>query len=306
MADSLSLEVPEHLDGERLDKALAVLLDVSRSQARALVDVGVSVDGEPARAADRVRAGNVVTAPVPESVVSLEPEHIEFEVLHEDPALIVVDKPAGLVVHPGAGRQRGTLAAGLLERFPDLDGVGTPGRWGIVHRLDRDTSGVLLVARTREAYEVLSTDLARHRVGRTYTALVHGLFATETGTIEAPVGRDPFRPTRRAVLAGGKPAVTHYEVIDEYRGAGLSLIDVRLETGRTHQIRVHMAAIGHPVVGDRTYSTLNSPVATPRVFLHARRVDLHHPASGEPVFYEAPLPEDLVDVLDSLAAIRSG
>jgi 23S rRNA pseudouridine1911/1915/1917 synthase len=306
MADSLSLEVPEHLDGERLDKALAVLLDVSRSQARALVDVGVSVDGEPARAADRVRAGNVVTAPAPESVVSLEPERIDFEVIHEDPALIVVDKPAGLVVHPGAGRQGGTLAAGLLERFPDLDGVGTPGRWGIVHRLDRDTSGVLLVARTREAYEVLSTDLARRRIGRTYAALVHGMFATQTGTIDAPVGRDPFRPTRRAVLAGGKAAVTHYEVIDEYPGAGVTLLDVRLETGRTHQIRVHMAAIGHPVMGDRTYSTLNAPVATPRVFLHARRVDLRHPASGEPVFYEAPLPEDLCGVLDALTAMRSG
>jgi 23S rRNA pseudouridine1911/1915/1917 synthase len=306
VADTLRFEVPEELEGDRVDKALATLLDVSRAQARALVDEGVLVDGTPARPSDRVSAGAVLVSPTPPLVTRLQPEPVAFDVIHEDDALIVVDKPSGLVVHPGSGRTEGTLAAGLLDRYPDLEGVGVPGRWGLVHRLDRDTSGVLLVARTRDAFEKLGTDLARRRIARVYTALAHGTFGAQTGTIDAPIGRDPARPTRRAVVPGGKPAVTHYEVITEYPGAGLTLLELTLETGRTHQIRVHMAAIEHPLLGDRAYSTGNKPVRAPRLFLHARRVDLVHPASGEAVAFEAPLPPDLVDALDALTPTAYG
>ena len=305
MADTLKIEVPDDLAGERVDRALATLLRVSRAKARALLDEGVLIEGSPAKPSDRVRPGMTLESPLPTDTVELKPEPVEFDVIHEDDSLIVVDKPPGMVVHPGAGRTEGTLAAGLLHRFPDLEGVGTSGRWGLVHRLDRDTSGVLLVGRTQEAFEKLSSDLANRRIARIYTAMVHGTFATETGTIDAPIGRDPARPTRRAVIPGGKPAVTHYEVVRQYPEVGLSLLEVRLETGRTHQIRVHMTAIDHPVLGDRMYSTSNKAIRSPRVFLHARRVELGHPATGEDVAYEAPLPMDLTRVLESLSSTGS-
>jgi len=300
VADTLKLEVPERLEGDRIDKALADLLGLSRAQARMLLDRGVLVDGSPAKPSDRVRAGAQIVSPVPVAVVEVQAEPVDFGVIHEDPDLIVVDKPPGLVVHPGAGQRAGTLAAGLLHRYPELEGVGTPGRWGLVHRLDRDTSGVLLVARTRPAFDLLSSELRSRQIGRVYITLVHGLFATPTGTIDAPIGRDQARPTRRAVIAGGKPAVTHYEVVEAYPEADVSLLEVTLETGRTHQIRVHMTAVDHPVIGDRTYSALNHPVSTPRIFLHARSVRLHHPTSGEEVAYTSPLPADLTRVLDAL------
>jgi len=306
VAETLKLEVPERLEGDRIDKALADLLDLSRTQARSLLDVGVLVDGTPAKPSDRVRAGSEIVSPVPVAVVRIQAEPVDFGVIHEDPDLIVVDKPPGLVVHPGAGRKDATLAAGLLHRYPELEGVGTPGRWGLVHRLDRDTSGVLLVARTGLAFDQLSSELRRRHIGRVYNTLVQGLFATPTGTIDAPIGRDQSRPTRRAVVAGGKPAVTHYEVVEAYPEADVSLLVVKLETGRTHQIRVHMAAIDHPVIGDRTYSAINHPVSTPRIFLHARTVRLRHPTSGEEVAYTSPLPADLTRVLDALGHGASG
>jgi len=305
MADSLTFEVPDSLDGERVDKAVAALLEVSRAQARSILEEGgVTVDGASARPADRVQAGSVLTSPPPAVRPALEPRPVRFEVIHEDDSLIVVDKPAGLVVHQGAGRAEESLAEGLLHRFPEIEGVGEPGRWGIVHRLDRDTSGVILVARTGASYERLTADLAERRVLKAYTALVEGELATETGTVDAPIGRDPERPTRRAVVAGGKPAVTHYEVVEWFPDAGVSLLDVDLETGRTHQIRVHMAAIDHPVVGDRVYSTSRRRV--PRIFLHARRVELRHPATGDQVVFESPLPADLSRVLAELARGSAG
>lgn len=306
MADTLKLEVPERLDGDRVDKVLAVLLEVSRAQARALLDAGVLLDGSPARPSDRVRAGAVVESPSPAGAAVLVAEAAEFGVIYEDLDMIVVDKPAGLVVHPGSGHQRPTLAAGLLHRYPELEGVGDAGRWGLVHRLDRDTSGVLLVARSAAAYERLSSDMARRRIRRMYTALVHGGFATPTGTIDAPIGRDPARPTRRAVVAGGKPAVTHYEVIEELPTAGVSLLEVALATGRTHQIRVHLASIDHPVVGDKTYSSLTEALGSPRIFLHAHQVGLHHPSTGEELGFTAPLPADLTGVLDFLRSAEDG
>ncbi|HEY6628358.1 MAG TPA: RluA family pseudouridine synthase [Acidimicrobiia bacterium] len=303
MADTLTFEVPEPLDGMRVDKAIASLLGVSRFVARELVDRGVVLDGNAARPRDRVRTGSVIETPHPAVELSLQPEDVPFDVLYEDDALLVVDKPAGVVVHPGSGTKEGTLAAGLLNRYPELEGVGEPGRWGLIHRLDKDTSGTLIVARTEDAYRSLVDDLSARRIARTYITLVYGLFPVPTGTIDAPIGRDPSRPTRRAVSPTGKSAVTHYELIEEFPQHEVALLEVNLETGRTHQIRVHLAAIEHPVIADRTYSPFNTRVKSPRIFLHARRVRLNHPVSGAEVSVESPLPEDLQTVLDGL---RSG
>jgi 23S rRNA pseudouridine1911/1915/1917 synthase len=205
------------------------------------------------------------------------------------------------VVHPGSGRTGGTLAAGLLDRYPELVGVGAEDRWGLVHRLDKDTSGAILVARTREAFEALTAELRRRQITRTYTALVEGEMGAATGTIEAPVGRDPTQPTRRAVTHGGKHARTHYEVVRYFPDSVASLLSVRLETGRTHQIRVHFAAIGHPVVGDRVYGATRKDLGSPRTFLHASRLEFTHPESRRRLEVEAPLPTDLSEVLEGLS-----
>lgn len=300
MANQIRSEIPGGLDGERLDKALAIILDLSRAASRALIERGVSVDGSPARASDRVSAGSTVVSPEPEREQELTAEPVDFGVLYEDDQVVVVDKPAGLVVHPGSGRARGTLAAGLLHRYPEIEGVGAADRWGLVHRLDRDTSGALLVARTRAGYGSLSRQLSERTIERVYTALVDGLPGSPTGTIEAPIGRDPEVPTRQAVVQGGKHARTHYEVIQEFEPDNCALLRLRLETGRTHQIRVHLAAIDHPVIGDRTYGKPNTRVTAPRTFLHAASVGFDHPETGEWVVVESPLPQDLQSVLASL------
>ena len=306
MADTLDLEVPDRLEGQRVDKVLADLLDLSRAQARALLDAGVLVDGSPARPRDRVHTGAIVVSPMPEVAIDLVAEPVDFGVLHEDSELIVVDKPAGLVVHPGSGHNRPTLAAGLLHRYPELEGVGAVGRWGLIHRLDRDTSGVLVVGRTASSFERLNSDMARRRIRRLYNALVHGTFATPTGTIDAPIGRDPDRPTRRAIVPGGKPAVTHYEVVEEVTPADVSLLEVALQTGRTHQIRVHLTAIDHPIVGDRVYSSLKKAVESPRIFLHAYEVSLRHPATEEELTFTSPMPSDLAEFLDFVRSAEEG
>jgi 23S rRNA pseudouridine1911/1915/1917 synthase len=301
MAEQVELRVPADLDGARVDKALATLLEVSRAVAAVIVESGVEIDGVEARPSDRVRSGQVMVCERPEEVIALIPEPIEFTVLHEDDSLVVVDKPAGVVVHPGSGRTGGTLAAGLLYTYPALAGVGAEGRWGLVHRLDKDTSGTLLVARTQEAFEILVEDLRDRRIGRTYLTLVEGRMAASTGTIDAPIARDPTQPTRRAVAHGGKPARTHYQVLDYLEDADATLLEVRLETGRTHQIRAHFAAIGHPVAGDLLYGATRKDLHAPRTFLHASRLDLTHPMSGDPLSVDAPLPADLANVLQALA-----
>jgi 23S rRNA pseudouridine1911/1915/1917 synthase len=301
VAKQIELEVPQELDGERVDKALAEMLEVSRSQASAMLDAGVVLDGAPARRSDRVGAGQVMVFEPPDPGAGLEPEEVSFGVLYEDDAVLVVDKPAGVVVHPGGGRQRGTLASGLINRYPELVGVGTPGRWGLVHRLDKDTSGALLVARTDDAFQTLVEAIRRRRVGRVYTALVEGRLRAPTGTIEAPIGRDPSRPTRRTLTVTGKYARTHYEVTAVYEESNVSLLEVRLDTGRTHQIRVHMTSIDHPVVGDVVYGAIRKDLGAPRTFLHASRLEFAHPVGGERLEVEAPLPADLIGVLDGLS-----
>ena len=301
MADQVELEVPDSLDGMRVDKVVAEILELSRARASALLEDGFEVDGVPAAVSDRVRAGQVIVCSRPGEALELEPEEVDFAVLYEDDQVIVVDKPAGVVVHPGSGRTRGTLAAGLIHRYPGLVGIGAADRWGLVHRLDKDTSGCILVARTDDAFSTLSDELRGRGIGRTYTALVEGRLGTPTGTIDAPIGRDPTRPTRRAVTHTGKQARTHYEVIEEYSESDASLLKVTLETGRTHQIRVHLAAIDHPVAGDRTYGATRKDLGAPRTFLHASRIAFTHPVTRERIEVEAPLPSDLASVLVDLS-----
>lgn len=302
----MKLVVPAALDGERLDKALAVLLEVSRAVSRLMIDAGVVVEGSAAKPNTRVREGETIVTPPPPVPEQLAPEEIEFDTAYEDDHVVVVNKPPGLVVHPGAGQRTGTLAAGLLHRYPEVRGVGTPGRWGLVHRLDKDTSGALLVARDQQSFDSLTAALRSREITREYRALVSGTMSPPTGTIDAAIGRDPSSPTRRTITPEGKPARTHYRVVRNYDDFDVALVDVTLETGRTHQIRVHFLAIGHPVVGDPTYNATPGGLRSPRVFLHAGRLTFQHPVTGEVTTVEAPLPPDLAAVLDQLESPGNG
>lgn len=303
MGERVELTVPKRLHGSRLDKALSTLLGVSRALAKESVEQGVLVDGVAARASDRVTVGQQIVARRRRAGFDLVAEAVDFDVEVEEPDFLVVNKPPGLVVHPGSAPTTATLAAGLIFRYPDIEQAGQPGRWGIVHRLDRDTSGLMIVARTPEAYRALSQQIRDRRVDRRYVALVDGEPQAPTGTIEAPIGRDPVRPTRRAVVRGGKPAVTHFEVLSVYQDSEASLLEVRLETGRTHQIRVHMSSIGHQVIGDWVYARKVTLASAPRVFLHAHHLGLTHPSTGERVEVEAPLPGDLQRILDGMSGL---
>ncbi len=298
----MNTRIGPELAGERLDKVVSLLTGLSRRVARTLVESGdVLVDGSAMTPKDRVEGGEDILVRLPVEPV-LEPEEISFDVRFEDGVVAVVDKPSGVVVHPGAGVRTGTLAAGLLHRWPQLEGVGTEDRWGIVHRLDRDTSGLLVVALTEDAYRSLADAMARRSVKRTYLALVDGLFSLPAGTVDAPIGRDSRNPRRRALQRDGKPARTHYRRIASWEGSGTSLLEVRLETGRTHQIRVHMASIDHPVVGDTMYG--GRPAE--RLWLHATELSFTHPASGEEVTVTSPLPGELRDVLEELGESDTG
>ena len=300
-------EIPAALAGERLDRVVALIAECSRSEAHVLLDAGgVWVDDEPhvigklrLKEGQRVRVDPSLL-PVP-SAPEADPS-IEFTVVHVDEHLIVVDKPAGLVVHPGAGNPDGTLVNGLLARFPELADVGEMHRPGIVHRLDVGTSGLLAVARTQRAYHELVDALSNRDVGRVYRALVWGHLANSHGVIDAPIGRDHRDPQRMAVVVDGKPARTRYLVLHEFRTpTEVSVLECRLESGRTHQIRVHLSAIGHPVVGDATYGGVRSGVSSPRPFLHAARLELAHPVTREPLAFDSPLPDDLAAIEASLS-----
>jgi 23S rRNA pseudouridine1911/1915/1917 synthase len=290
--------VPDDLAGERADRIVAIVSGLSRATARSLIDEGaVTVQGEPVEPKQRLHAGVELDFEMP-VLHGLLAEDIALVVRYEDGDVAVVDKPAGMVVHPGAGRATGTLAAGLLARWPGLAGVGQADRWGIVHRLDREVSGLMVVALTDAAYESLVRSLAERSVVRDYKALVWGTLEAATGTIDAPIGRDPRASTRMAVQVEGRPARTHYRRTAHWSGAGLSMLDVSLETGRTHQIRVHLASINHPVVGDRVYGRPGPGGVDPhRVWLHAFHLGFDHPITGEPVSIDSPLPEDLADSL---------
>ena len=298
-------EVTDTLAGERADKVVAVLAGISRTLARRLLEEGrVTLDGAAASPRERVAAGSWMEADVPAPVV-LEPEVVPFAVRYEDEHLAVVDKPPGVVVHPGAGRSgAGTLAAGILEHWPGVRGVGEEGRWGIVHRLDQDTSGLLVVALSLEAWPPLRRMMARHEVERTYLALVHGIPAATTGTIEAPLGRDPRQRGKVRVRGRRAGGATHYHCRAQWPARDLSLLELRLETGRTHQIRVHLAAIGHPVAADRRYGRDDG--LAPRTFLHAARLRFTHPITGAEIQVESPLPPDLAEALERLGKPAAG
>ncbi|HEX8009930.1 MAG TPA: RluA family pseudouridine synthase [Casimicrobiaceae bacterium] len=295
------LTIPAELAGLRLDQALSRLIpEHSRSRIRTWIDAGrVTVAGEIAVAKRRLFGGErVEVEPLPDPrAKALAAQPLPLAILYEDDALIVVDKPAGLVVHPGSGHWDGTLANALLHHSPQLAGVA---RAGIVHRLDKDTSGLLVVAKTPTAQTDLVRQLQAHTVRREYLALAQGVIA-RGGSIDAPIARHPIKRTSMAVVASGKRAVTHFEVRERF--AACTLLACRLETGRTHQIRVHLASLGHPLVGDPAYGRRRG-VAFPRQALHAWRLGLVHPATRQPVHWESPLPAAFAALLDSLRRAR--
>jgi 23S rRNA pseudouridine1911/1915/1917 synthase len=300
-------EVPEALAGERLDRVVSMVAGVSRAEASALVAAGeVLVSGQTVTSrTTRVQAGDVVELDVPEPdpTGGLEADpSVAVPVVHQDEHLLVVDKPAGLVVHPGAGQRTGTLVHGLLAHHPEVAGVGDPARPGIVHRLDKGTSGLLLVARTPPAYDALVAALAARDVHRRYRALAWGHVEAARGLIDAPIGRSAREPTKMAIDERGKEARTRYAVLHRYdEPVAVTELACELETGRTHQIRVHLRSIGHAVVGDVRYDGARQSLPMPRPFLHAEALELAHPITGAPLALRSPLPDDLAEVLARLS-----
>jgi 23S rRNA pseudouridine1911/1915/1917 synthase len=298
--------VPAALGGQRLDRVVALVTGRSRTEAAALVDGGsVVLGGRPVTTrSHRVADGDVleVDAPLDAGAGELvaDPD-VVAPVVHVDDDLIVVDKPAGLVVHPGAGQATGTLVHGLLARFPEIRTVGQADRPGVVHRLDKGTSGLMLVARSPAAYDALVAMLAAHDVERRYRALVLGAFDAPTGVVDAPIGRSGRDRTRMVVTLAGKPARTRYEVAASFaEPIGLTELRCTLETGRTHQIRVHFASIGHAVLGDARYGGDRPALPMGRPWLHAEHLALDHPVTGAPLAFDSPLPAELVAVRDRL------
>ncbi len=296
--------IPEALAGERIDRIVALLTECSRAEAVALIqdeqvlvnDIVLTKPSHRLLAEDTVA---VLSHPVRPVSKVLADSSVEFGVVYEDETLIVIDKPAGLVVHPGAGHSGSTLVHGLIAQFPELASVGEEFRPGLVHRLDRGTSGLLVVARTQAAYEDLVGQLSDHSVVRIYTALAWRRFEHPQGVVDAPIGRSRRDPLRMTVAVDGRESRTHYRVDAEFtEPVEVSLITCQLETGRTHQIRVHLASIGHAVVGDDTYGGLRRSFSAPRPFLHARELSFVHPATREQVSFTSTLPADLQGVLN--------
>jgi len=299
--------IPEAMAGERIDRVVAMLCGCTRAEAHDAVAGGsVTIDDRVVtKPSVKVGAGQVVAVsedPSRPPVLPWADPSVAVEVIHADDSIIVVDKPAGLVVHPGAGNPGGTLVNGLLALYPELAGVGEAHRPGIVHRLDKGTSGLMVVARTDAAYHDLVAQLSTHSVQRHYRALVWGRLETQRGTIDAPIGRSRRDPLRMTISAEGRPSRTHYEAVQQYdEPVSVTLVECRLETGRTHQIRVHLRSIGHPVVGDDLYGGVRATFPVDRPFLHAAHLRFTHPASGDEVSFDSPLPPDLVEVLGRLS-----
>jgi 23S rRNA pseudouridine1911/1915/1917 synthase len=304
--------VPSALVGERVDRIVAVLTGGTRAEASDLIAAGaVKLDGVVAtKGSVRVLEGSVVEviAPAALNAVALDSDpSITVDVVYEDADLIVVDKPAGLVVHPGAGNKTGTLVQGLMARYPEIAAVGDPARPGIVHRIDKDTSGLLAVARSERGYTRLNEQIAARAMTRRYLALVWGHPESPRGMIDAPIGRSVRTPTRMTVSARGREARTTYEVKATYlEPVAVALLMCALDTGRTHQIRVHLQSIGHPVVGDRRYGGHRTPFTElGRFFLHAAHLELDHPTSGARLDFDSPLPTELQSVVSQLQATAS-
>ena len=304
--------------GARLDRWLAGRLpELSRMRVKALIAGGrTRVDGREVKAAHRVQAGERVEVTIPPPARDgIAPEAVPLRVVFEDAHVLVVDKPPGMVTHPGAGRIDGTLAAAALAHAPEMAGVGSPRRPGIVHRLDKGTSGLIVLAKTQAAYDGLTAQLARRTVSRRYLALAQGAMRRAEGTVDAPIGRDPRSRVRMAIVpeGRGKRAVTHYRVVERFGGgaSAVTLLECRLETGRTHQIRVHLASLGHPLLGDDTYRGRRaSPAGDPvlaelvqglgGVALHAAGLAFTHPVTGEPMRFACPSPDRIERILSHL------
>jgi len=302
---SFAHRVPPELAGKRLDAALAALEPaLSRAQVKRLIDEGrVTVAGAVVKPAHKVKPGEEIAGEVPPATpIAVAPEAIALRVLYEDPDVIVIDKPAGLVVHPAPGHAGGTLVNALLHHCRDLAGVGGELRPGIVHRLDKDTSGVLVVAKSDRAHRSLAAQFKAHTVEREYLALVKGAPRAASGAIDAAIGRHPTERKKMSTRTKrGRAAVTHWKVEARLRGA--TLLRVRLETGRTHQVRVHLASIGLSVLGDPVYGSgrvAGAELGLARQALHAASLGFVHPASGEKLRFASPLPADLSAALEAL------
>jgi 23S rRNA pseudouridine1911/1915/1917 synthase len=303
-ADTLVLTADEESAGTRVDVVLAEFSGVSRAQIRRWIDANrVLVDGDPVRASRKLALGEVIEARPLESVVmALTPEPIDLRVLHEDEDLIVIDKPAGLVVHPAPGHPSGTLVNALLHHCDDLAGIGGVLRPGIVHRLDRGTSGVLVAAKNDATHQGLARQFAEHSIDRVYRTLVRGVPRADEGRIDRPIGRHPRDRKRMSVeTRSGRPSITNWRVHRRFRESGVCELEIRPETGRTHQIRVHLSAAGLPVVGDIVYGRARGRDALlGRPALHAEHLGFEHPGTGRRMGFDAVMPDDLLEFMADL------
>lgn len=297
---AVTYTMEEQQQGERIDKAVSsVQTEWSRTQISNWLTEGiVKVNGGTVKSNYKVKIGDVVEVTVPEAEpLDVIAENLDLDIVYEDADVLVVNKPKGMVVHPAPGHLSGTLVNGLMHHCQDLSGINGILRPGIVHRIDKDTSGLLMVAKNDVAHVSLVDQLVKKTVTRKYTALVHGHIAHDKGTIDAPIGRDQKDRQKQAVVDNGKHAVTHFQVIERF--GEFTLVECRLETGRTHQIRVHMKYIGYPLVGDPKYGPKKTIDFDGQV-LHAGVLGFVHPVSGEYLEFEAPLPADFVQLVDEL------
>lgn len=303
--DHICINVEEEYAGERLDVFLSKQFNqMSRSHVQKIIDEkNVKVNGKICKNNYKLKYGDIVDMDVPEpKEMNIEPQDIKLDILYEDSDVIVVNKPQGMVVHPAAGIYSGTLVNALLYHCKDLSGINGVTRPGIVHRIDKDTSGVLVVAKNDLSHIKLSEQLKNHSMNRIYLALVEGIIKDDTGTIDKPLGRNPVERIKIGIVKNGKRAVTHFKVIERFQG--YTLIQCKLETGRTHQIRVHMASIGHPLVGDPVYGYKKQKFNIQGQMLHAKKLGFVHPTTEEYMEFEAPLPRDFHDVLSKLVKLE--
>ena len=288
-------------EGERLDRFLAAALaDVSRSQVKCLIEEGmVLVEGKPQKPGYRVKKGDIIHIQIPDTQeIGLVPQDLPLNIVYQDNDVAVIDKPQGMVVHPAHGHWQGTLVNALLYQVKDLSGINGELRPGIVHRLDKDTSGLLVVAKNDRAHRSLAEQIKNRRARREYVAVVHGVIKESSGTIDAPIGRSTQDRKKMAVVKEGRPAITHYTVLRRFHS--FTLVRVRLETGRTHQIRVHFSYIGHPVVGDKVYGPSKSRFNLQGQALHACYLAFFHPTTGELLEFTSPLPAYFQELLSQL------
>ncbi len=295
----MEVKIDSQSSGLRLDKALADLTSLSRTQAKEAIDKGeVSVNGKPQKAKYKTQAGDMISYVEPEVVaLSVIAEDIPLDIRYEDEDLLVVNKPQGMVVHPSAGHPSGTLVNALLFQVKDLSSINGVIRPGIVHRIDKDTSGLLMVAKNDKAHQTLAQELKDKKSQRHYLALVHGNIPNDRGVIEAPIGRSPKDRKKQAVVANGKPAVTRFKVLERF--GDYTLLECQLETGRTHQIRVHLAYIGHPLAGDPLYGPKKTLKGQGQ-FLHAESLGFTHPRTGEILVFTSAIPDIFQKTLDDL------